>query len=199
VSGHDDEFEDFLARRKPLFGRAPDDVLEPPEEVDRLVLRQAREAIEARRAPRAIRGAQWGTPLAVAATLLVALTVILHDALPRMKPVPDVSVQQISQQVEYPASVSAPPPAAPAARTPAAAPAAESGAVVVDLVPSPAPADEARRAKSEAAPTAAWRRDSKSWLAHIERLRAGGKTAEADAEMDEYKRQHRAYAVGPGR
>jgi hypothetical protein len=198
VSGRDDEFEDFLARRKPLFGRAPDDVLEPPEEVDRLVLRQAREAIEARRAPHAIRGAQWGTPLAVAATLLVALTVILHGALPRRKPVPDVSVQQISQQVEYPAPVSAPPPAPPPAQTPAAAPAAGSGAVVVDLGSS-APADEARRAKSAAAPDAAWRRDSKSWLAHIEQLRAGGRTAEADAELDEYKRQHRAYAVGPGR
>ena len=39
---------------------------------------------------------------------------------------------------------------------------------------------------------------TKTWLAEIERLRAAGKAAEADAEMAEYKRQHRAFAGSPG-
>ena len=44
-----------------------------------------------------------------------------------------------------------------------------------------------------------WRRDPKTWLAEIERLRNAGDTARADAELAEYKRQQRAYAVGPDR
>jgi hypothetical protein len=205
MSGPDEEFDDFLARRKPLFRRAPDDVLEPPEEVDRLVLRQAREAIETRRPQRAIRGTQWGAPLAVAATLLVALTVVLHGALPRKpQPVPEVTVQQVAQQREYPPPPAAAAPASPVPSPQTAADAAESDAVVVDLAPSASAAraaapQPAERAMAKASSTPDWRRDSQSWLAHIEQLRAEGKNAEADAEMGEYKRQHRAYAVGPGR
>ena len=40
----------------------------------------------------------------------------------------------------------------------------------------------------------AWRRDPKSWLAEIQRLRDAGDTARADAEYAEFKRQQRAYA-----
>jgi hypothetical protein len=53
-------------------------------------------------------------------------------------------------------------------------------------------------AKAEA-PAPEWRRDSKTWLAEIERLRASGDVARADAELTEYKRQHRAYAGAPDR
>jgi len=38
-----------------------------------------------------------------------------------------------------------------------------------------------------------------SQAAEIERLRAAGKGAQAEAEYAEYKRQHRAYAVSPDR
>jgi hypothetical protein len=164
MSGPDEEFDDFLSRRKPLFRRAPGDPLEPPEEVDRIVLRQAREAIEIDRPQPAFRGAHWGAPLAIAATLLVVFTVVLHVlGLPK-KPIAEVTVQQVTQQTDQP-----PPPA------PAAAP--DSGA--------------------QAAPE--YRRDSHSWLAQIERLRAAGKAAEADAELAEYKRRNRAYAGAPDR
>ena len=59
------------------------------------------------------------------------------------------------------------------------------------------PAPESRRAVARATP--AWRHDTQSWLAEIDKLRAQGKSAEADAEMAEYKRQHRAYAASPDR
>ena len=49
MTGPDDEFDDFLKRRKPVFRRADDEMFEPPAELDRVVLRQAREAIEADR------------------------------------------------------------------------------------------------------------------------------------------------------
>jgi hypothetical protein len=45
----------------------------------------------------------------------------------------------------------------------------------------------------------AWRRDTKSWLAEIERLRNAGDIARAEAELAEYKRQQRAYAGAPDR
>jgi hypothetical protein len=45
----------------------------------------------------------------------------------------------------------------------------------------------------------AWRRDAKTWLAEIARLRNAGDTARADAELAEYKRQQRAYAGAPDR
>jgi hypothetical protein len=70
VTGADDEFEDFLRRRKPVF-RAPDDPFEPPAEVDRIVLRQAREAIQAERPMRMFSGSRWAAPLALAATLVL--------------------------------------------------------------------------------------------------------------------------------
>jgi hypothetical protein len=159
VSGPDEEFDDFLSRRKPLFRRAPGDPLEPPEEVDRIVLRQAREAIEIDRPQPAFRGAHWGAPLAIAATLLVVFTVVLHVLGPQKKPIPEVTVQQVAQQMDQAAPASGP--------------------------------------QAQAVPE--YRRDSQSWLAQIERLRAAGKAAEADAELAEYKRRNRAYAGAPDR
>jgi hypothetical protein len=145
MSGPDEDFDEFLSRRQPLFRRPVDD-LEPPEEVDRVVLRRAREAIEIDRPQRAFRGANWGAPLAIAATLLVVFTVVLHFMQPSGKTVPAVEVRQVTQPVEQ-----------------------------------------------------AWRGDAQSWLAHIEKLRAAGRNAEADAELAAYKREHRALAVSPDR
>jgi hypothetical protein len=147
----DDDFTDFLKRRKPVF-RSPDDLFEPPAELDRVVLRQAREAIESERTLRVFRSPRWATPVAVAATVLLTFTVLFHAGSPRKQaPVPEVSVQQVAQPVD------------------------------------------------EAAATPDWRRDSRSWLAQIEKLRAEGRVAEADAELAAYKREHRALAVSPDR
>ena len=101
MSGPDEEFEDFLARRRPLFRRAEEDVLEPPEDLDRIVLGKAREAIKGERPQRVYRGPGWGAPLALAATLLVAFTVVLQVAVPRKAPVPEVTVEQVAQRLDY--------------------------------------------------------------------------------------------------
>jgi hypothetical protein len=286
MTGSDDEFDDFLRRRR-RFGR-PDDGLEPPAELDRLVLRQAREAIEAEKPHRVFRAPAWGMPVALAATLVLAFTIILHVGAPVKSRKAEVTVQTISRTMETPPAADAMAPAAPEARAvaaPEAPPLAEQSAdrraVVVDLgtsnaadpgsasasapasasmemarerrvervadaarpaaAPSFASDEEAARysqpmgasnrtaagdtrsstsviidgqrvdatssgdLRVEPAPASAkasapaWRRDSRTWLAEIERLRAAGDNARADAELAEYKREHRAYAGAPDR
>jgi hypothetical protein len=249
MTSPDDEFDDFLRKRRPLFRR--DDELEPPAEIDRLVLRRARDAIEGERPQRVFRAPSWGMPVALAATLVLGFTIFLRVGTREVVKTPEVTVQNISRQVEYPAAA---PPAAPEmARSDASAPteqqapavaaqADDSGAVVVDLgaggarterdaaaetviaAPSEARARRVEKlagtaqpprestSNNEAAgysPTAAaapapaakpdYRRDAKTWLAEIDRLRAAGETGRADAELAEYKREHRAYAGAPDR
>jgi hypothetical protein len=186
MSGPGDEFEDFLARRRTLFRRADEDVLEPPEEVDRLVLHQAREAIRGDRPQRMFGMPGWTAPLAIAATLLVALALVLRTQMPQTAaPAASSPVRAVSQQLDYP------PAAAPVTSDPAPAPAEPSNAVTVELAPAAGSPDAAVR------PEAEWRGDTRSWLAKIEELRASGKLAEADAEMAEFQRQHRAFAGSP--
>jgi hypothetical protein len=242
MTASDDEFEDFLKRRKHKF-RAPDDVFGPPEELDRVVLRQAREAIETPRPLGVFRGPRWAAPIALAATLVLAVGVVFHAGMPQKRdPVAEVTVQTVAQRVDEAATETAMAPAAAPAPSPAVsannmarADADASGPVVVDLT-APAEADRfsppppptapvmARNAAQsparerasagasmDSAPAAmsapaaksaevpAWRRDTKSWLAEIERLRNAGDTARADAELAEYKRQQRAYAGAPDR
>lgn len=172
----DPEFEDFLKRRRPLFRRDVDDGLEPPAELDRIVLRQARDAIESEQPLRLFGMPRWAAPVAIAATLVVGLAIVFKTGMEPTERVPEVRVENIAQRIDYPTE----PVAAPAAP---AAPAAETAA------PAPASAVE----------VAAWRSDARSWQAEIERLRAKGDTARANAEQAEFNRQYRAYAVSPDR
>jgi len=244
MTNPDDEFEDFLRKRRPLFGR--NEELEPPLELDRVVLRQAREAIAGERPHRVFRAPSWGMPVALAATLVLAFTVILRVGTHDVVKTPEVTVQNVSREIEIPAAPSAPAAPAPrdAAEMDAAAPAeapviaeqrSDNGAVVVDLgansaAQAAAPAPDARFARrldkaaetvaptrerteasssgdlraapalaASAAPKPEYRRTPKAWLAEIDRLRAAGDAARADAELEEYKREHRAYAVAPDR
>jgi hypothetical protein len=277
MTGHDDEFEDFLRRKRPLFSRPGEEPLEPPAELDRLILRQARDAIQEPKPERVFRAPGWGMPVALAATLVLAFTVILHTANSPDRVAGEVAVQNVARSVETAPVAAAAPPAAELAEAAAAPPAnysrnAEAGApasgvIVADLIeteadaraqgvaadvararaaahsagdralvareeadryaeppgPIPTPADAApasasvlsKSASGAYAPARAdapdavarkapasspdYRRDSKTWLAEIERLRTTGDAARADAELAEFKRQHRAYATSPDR
>jgi hypothetical protein len=211
----DPEFDDFLKRRRPLFRRDVDDGLEPPPELDRIVLRQARDAIEEERPMRLFGMPRWAAPMAIAATLVLGLAVVLKTGMGPVDRVPEVRVENVAERLDYPPA----PAAVPSPEVVASTPPAETttnGAVVVDLAPPPAPAPalasrgEVSRglqpggATSTASPTLAaqapaWRRDAKVWQAEIERLRASGDAARADAEQAEFNRQYRAMAVSPDR
>ena len=76
---HDPEFEAFLKRRSPMHRRLSDiDHAEPPAELDRLVLGRAREALEPPAQAPIYRATRWAMPLGVAATILIAFTLVLN-------------------------------------------------------------------------------------------------------------------------
>jgi hypothetical protein len=185
-------------------------------------------------------------PVAMAATLVLAFTIILRVNTTEVpKKQPEVTVQTISRPVEIQPAAAPPPPEMARAAAPAEAPpvaqADDNGAMVVDIGADDARAERSVSADAMAAPAAKarargngqladsaqpalesaaggmaerdapaasaaaapaqpdYRRDAKSWLAEIDRLRATGDKARADAELAEYKREHRAYAVSPDR
>jgi hypothetical protein len=181
MTGPDDEFEEFLKRRKPVFRRPGDEMFEPPAELDRVVLRQAREAIKPEEPMRVFSAPRWSMPIALAATLLLAFTVIFRAGMPQPKPAPDpeVTVQDIADRVEAPVVAVSPPPA----------PAREAASSPVATATVPMVASE----------TPAWRHDPKAWQAEIQRLRDAGDIARAEAESAEFKRQQRAFASSPDR
>jgi hypothetical protein len=88
---YDAEFEAYLRRRVRLDRRfRAFDRLEPPAELDRIIIRQAREAIQVPASVPAFRTPKWAAPMALAATLLVSFSLLLdvglrqavhHDAL----------------------------------------------------------------------------------------------------------------------
>jgi hypothetical protein len=206
MTSPDEELDDFLRRRRPAFR---DDELEPPAELDRLVLRRARDAIEGDRPQRMFRAPAWGMPVALAATLMLVFTVILRVGSSEVAQTPEVTVQTVSRQIEVPPAAS-PPAAAPAPAAAMARPVApaeasprlarEDGPVVIDLGAGTPPASDATASATPAAgPQPDYRRDTQSWLAEIDRLRAAGDRARADAELAEFKREHRAYAGAPDR
>jgi hypothetical protein len=75
----DRELDDFLARRSPLHRRLADrDHAEPSTDLDRLVLDQAREAIDVRSNTPLYRAPRWALPVALAATVVLAFAVVLN-------------------------------------------------------------------------------------------------------------------------
>jgi hypothetical protein len=76
---YDAELEAFLKRRSPMHRRLSDiDHAEPSLEIDRLVLDRAREAIETPRQPPMYSASRWALPVGLAATILIAFTVVLN-------------------------------------------------------------------------------------------------------------------------
>ena len=211
MTGPDDEFEDFLNRRKPVFRRPEDEMFEPPADLDRVVLRQAREAIQPPEPMRVFSAPRWSMPIALAATLLLTFTIVFRVGMAPPKPAStaEITAQNAAERVDVPAAAVAPQPKEVTASTGTVVVAEQTARARFEAAPAPAMADatDHRMAPVEAAsaPAAkasevpAWRRDPKSWTAEIQRLRDAGETARADAEAAEFKRAQRAYAVAPDR
>lgn len=215
----DEEFETFLKRRTLLpNGMTDDDKLEPPKALDALVLKRAREAVreqqQSNRAPR------WAKPVALAATILLCLSVVLNISLNTNRPTGDLRRQA-------PATADKAPAAAPGAATAGglreevvtgaapreailpeakvAEPRAPRPPVLAQTrapTPGSPPAASAASVTSAAqAPASATApphsRDPEAWLRQIDALRAEGKTAQADSEMQQFRAMFPAYSAKP--
>lgn len=165
----DPEFEDFLKRRSPLHRRLSDfDHAEPSVELDRVVLNRAREAIETPAQPPMFRASRWAMPAGLAATILIAFTLVLN-------------VERHEAKVDQPIA---------AASAPAATDMAESIALNAPAAPAPAPAAAAAESASVA------HADADAWLREIARLRTAGRTADADRELAAFRRAYPGHS-GP--
>ena len=74
----DDEFEAYLRRRVRIDRRLRSlDRLEPPAELDRIIIGQARQAIQGAPPVPMFRAPRWALPMGMAATILISLSVLL--------------------------------------------------------------------------------------------------------------------------
>ena len=221
---YDAELEAFLKRRSPMHRRLSDiDHAEPSVEIDRLVLNRARDAIDTPNQP-LFRGSRWALPMGLAATILIAFTVVLnigHRAANGAKP----AASAASPAVEAPAALAkryAMPESRDAANAsadsarliassnalssalrPQAPPppptplGASTGGGVFTAVPATAPAVSPSPV-TPAAPSSTAATDPHSspdaWLREINRLRGAGRTADADRELVAFRE---AYPTHP--
>ena len=76
---HEDEFEAYLTRRLPIHQRlSARERLEPPAELDRLIIAKARQAIQSPSPVRVFRAPKWALPVGLAATIVISFTVLLN-------------------------------------------------------------------------------------------------------------------------
>jgi hypothetical protein len=77
-SEREDDFEAYLRRRMPIDRRLKSlGRLEPPAELDRLIIGKAREAIQGAPPVPVFRAPRWALPMGLAATILISLSVLL--------------------------------------------------------------------------------------------------------------------------
>jgi hypothetical protein len=231
---HEDEFEAYLTRRLPIHQRlSPLERLEPPDELDRLIIAKARQAIQSPSPVRVFRAPKWALPVGLAATIVISFTVLLNLGVHAVKhqeepvlmtnvtvdrPTVAAPMVQAPQIAIAPAKSSAakraggaPRPAVPeqardsaarlelpkaAREIDAAAPAVADTPVetqstaIADTFNRPLPAPSARSAGRAAAPPLP---DAGSWFKRIEKLRAEGKTAEAEQEFRRFRDVYPGY------
>lgn len=77
-SEHDDRYEAHLKRQRPIHkGSSPPEQLEPPPELDRIVIGNARKAIQSSPPVPLYRAPKWALPATLATTILVSFAILL--------------------------------------------------------------------------------------------------------------------------
>ena len=116
-SEQDDEFEAYLKRRargSPFNkGLAPNEPLEPPPELDRIIIGNARKAIQGARPVPLYRSPKWALPAALAATIVISFAVALELGLRPHPTVPAPAPEPIDTEIvaDAPLIANAPMPA----------------------------------------------------------------------------------------
>jgi hypothetical protein len=92
----EEAFEAYLKRRSVLPNAlSPDERLEPPAALDAIVLNEAREALKAQAAPdqdkqQMYRAPRWAVPVALAATIMLCLSVVMNISLNTNRPTANI-------------------------------------------------------------------------------------------------------------
>ena len=147
---HDEAFETYLKRRS-VFPEALDEGPEPPAALDQRVLDKARQAIRAQAAPdhgkqQMARAPRWAMPVALAATILLCLSVVLNISLNTNRSAPNPQRMSAARGAaeKKVAGLTAPQPPMVAERTSEMPPPASAPAVAAAPVPiAPARAERA--------------------------------------------------------
>ena len=116
----DDDFEAYLKRRVPIDQRMKTvDRLEPPPELDRVIIGKARNAIQNSPPVPMYRAPRWALPVGLAATLLIAFSIVLdlgmRSGRQQHESAPAVPAATSSESVAAPAPA---PPTAPSVSAP---------------------------------------------------------------------------------
>ena len=107
---HDDDFEAYLKRRVPIHkgGSTPPDHLEPPPELDRIIIGNARRAIQGAPPVRLYRAPKWALPVGLAATIVISSVVVLELGLRAKQSVRAQEPVETELVAEAPSSIAAP-------------------------------------------------------------------------------------------
>lgn len=195
------EFQAFLKRRTllPNAMRA-DEQLEPPVALDASVLKRARESIPTGKQPH--KAARWALPVALAATILLCLSVVLNVSLNTNRPTAGGAERREIVNGDIPSGevilpetklVGPVPPQSSVIDQVAAAPPAQNDRER----PTDSAADKAASFTARAGVAPPHPADPKTWLRQIDALRAAGKTAQADAELRRFQAVFPSYATKP--
>jgi hypothetical protein len=151
-SDREDDFEAYHKRRVPIDRRLRSlRRLEPPAELDRLIIGQAREAIQGAPPVRVFRAPRWALPMGLAATILISLSILLDLGMQGAirKDAGKASAVWVGVLPESSRSAAEP-------QTPQAAAAVSGGVTAPAMAPAPSPAAPGKRisASSAASPAA---------------------------------------------
>ena len=126
-SEHDDDFEAYLKRHVPIHkGGAQHDRLEPPPELDRIVIGNARKAIQGAAPMPLYRAPKWALAVGLAATVVISFAVVLELGL-RTKRAPTPPLESIETELVAEAPIADDAAPAPAPAIEAAKPTSKSG------------------------------------------------------------------------
>lgn len=176
----DKQLDEYLKKDSPLtrayggIGRE-----EPPAALDARILAEARAAVGPARGGKP----RWLMPLALAATVVLSVGVVMFMARQGAGPLPP-------EALPVPETKTATPPAAE--KTLVVTPKAT---VTPKEAPVAAPREKPRfEAREVTIPPKV--KTPEQWLAEIEALRRAGKHAEAEAELAEFRRRYPQYPLG---
>lgn len=148
----DDEFEAYLKRRARIDRRLRSlDRLEPPTELDRIIIARARQSIQPAPSVPLFRAPRWALPMGMAATILISLSVLLdlgvRDAVRRDARRPAMMAAAVARQAEPAAAATSAATAAPAAIETAPWPPLPSRTALDEAANSSAEGDNAARSR----------------------------------------------------